>query len=312
MNHPPLSAAIGAKIKPEVQEALAEGRPVVALESTIIAHGLPSPHNVAVALDAERVIREAGAVPATIAVFAGCIKIGLTQEEIYEIAVPGSFPKLSSRDLPSAIAAKQNGAMTVSATIAIARILGIRVFATGGIGGVHRGATETMDISSDLTELARSQVAVVCAGSKVILDIGLTLEYLETLGVPVIGYRADSFPAFYYRDSGFPVPCRADTPHEVARTMRAAWAIGLQRGLLIANPIPAERELDPKALSVCIAQASDEARTKGIRGKEITPYLLRRLAELTCGETIRANTALYINNARLAAQIACAFCELDN
>ncbi len=294
-------------VRPAVREALEAGQPVVALESTVIAHGLPHPHNVETAMELEGIIRETGCVPATIAVIQGRPTVGLTPAELHALAEPGRFEKVGVRDLPVVAALGRNGATTVSATMAIASLAGIRVFVTGGIGGVHRGASSTFDISSDLTELARTDVAVVCAGAKAILDLGLTLEYLETLGVPVIGFGTDSFPAFYLRDSGFPVPQRVDSPEEAAAVMKVKWAMGLKGGLLIANPIRPEDELNGGVMEAAIQQAVDEAARRGITGKPVTPHLLSRLAQLTDGATIEANIALLRNNARVGAAIARAY-----
>ena len=292
-------------IAPEVAEALRSSQPVVALESTIISHGMPYPKNVETASAVEQVVREVGAVPATIAVSGGRLKVGLSSAEIERLGKLGQkVIKCSRRDLPFVLARKQDGATTVAATMIIAAMAGIRVFATGGIGGVHRGAGETMDISADLEELARTDVAVVCAGIKSVLDIGRTLEYLETAGVPVVGYQTDMLPAFYSRNSGFPVDYRVDSAAEAAVAMNTKWAMGLQGGLIIAVPIPEEHALDRDEIDGVINEAIAEMRRQGITGKETTPFLLARIAERTGGRSLEANIQLVINNARVAANIA--------
>jgi len=291
-------------ILPEVAEAVKTGKPVVALESTIISHGMPYPRNVETALNVEKIIREKGAVPATIAVLGGRLKVGLRPEEIEILGKAGNVIKASRRDLPFMITKKLDGGTTVASTMIIAAIAGIKVFATGGIGGVHRGASESFDISADLQELARTNVAVVCAGVKSILDIGLTLEYLETYGVPVVGFQTDEMPAFYTRESGFRVDYRADSPEEIARALRAKWDIGLDGGMIIANPIPPEYEMDYGAVTKAIDQAIDEAEKAGIKGKESTPYLLNRVEEITGGGSLESNIHLVYSNAGLAAEIA--------
>ncbi|WP_034271134.1 pseudouridine-5'-phosphate glycosidase [Actinospica robiniae] len=288
----------------EVRTALAEGRPVVALESTIISHGMPYPQNVAMATEVEQIIRDGGAVPATIAVLGGTPRIGLTPEDLELLATDADVAKVSLRDLPYVIARGQHGATTVAATMRLAALAGIRTFVTGGLGGVHRGAQQTFDVSADLTELAQTDVAVVSAGVKSILDIGLTLETLETLGVPVIGYGTDEFPAFFSRRSGFPAPMRADTPAELAAIMRTKWDLGIRGGLDIANPIPEADEIPADEIDAIIDQALRDMDAKGIKGKEATPYLLGRIVEITAGESLRANIALVKNNARLGAAIA--------
>jgi pseudouridine-5'-phosphate glycosidase len=289
----------------DVAAALAAGQAVVALESTIIAHGMPWPQNLATAQAVEAEVRAHGAVPATIAVLGGRLKAGLTQAEITLLARLGpQAAKASRRDLPLLVASAGSGATTVAATMVIAALAGIRVFATGGIGGVHRGAATSFDISADLQELARTAVAVVCAGVKSILDIGLTLEYLETHGVPVIGFGTDQLPAFFSRDSGFGVDCRLDTPAEIAAVMQAKWSMGLGGGLVIANPIPAEHALPRAAVDGAIAQALAEAGRQAIAGKAITPFLLDRVNLLTDGGSLAANIALVLNNARLASAVA--------
>lgn len=291
-------------ILPEIAEAVKTGKPVVALESTIISHGMPYPRNVETALNVERIVREKGAVPATIAVLGGRLKVGLKPEEIEVLGQARHVMKASRRDLPFMITKKLDGGTTVASTMIIAAIAGIKVFATGGIGGVHRGASESFDISSDLQELARTNVAVVCAGVKSILDIGLTLEYLETYGVPVVGFQTDEMPAFYTRKSGFRVDYRADSPEEIARALKAKWDIGLDGGMIIANPIPPEYEMDYGAVTKAIEQAIDEAEKAGIKGKDSTPYLLNRVKEITGGVSLESNIQLVYSNAGLAAEIA--------
>ena len=290
---------------PEVAKALSEGKPVVALESTIISHGMPYPQNVQTALQVEATIRENGATPATIAVIQGRLKAGLTPEEIEYLGKKGrDVAKASRRDLPVLVARKQDGATTVTTTMIIAHLAGIRVFATGGIGGVHRGAETTMDISADLEELAQTPVMVVCAGAKSILDLGLTLEYLETKGVPVIGYQTEELPAFYTRKSGFRVDYRIDTPKELAAAFRAKLELGLKGGMLVTNPIPEEYSMDPAYINQAIDQALRECREKGIRGKDTTPFLLARIKDITGGDSLASNIQLVLNNARLAARTA--------
>ena len=298
-------------VKPEVAEAIAQGKPVVALESTIISHGMPYPQNVETALQVEKIIRENGAVPATIAIIGGRLKAGLTPEEIEYFGKKGqAIAKASRRDLAVLCARGQDGATTVTTTMIIAHMAGISMFATGGIGGVHRGAETTMDISADLEELARTPVMVVCAGAKSILDLGLTLEYLETHGVPVIGYGTEELPAFYTRTSGFPVDYRVDTPEELAAAFRAQNDMALGGGMLVTNPIPEAYSMDPAVINGAIDQAVTECREKGIHGKGMTPFLLARLAELTGGDSLSSNIQLVYNNARVAAQTAAAYCRL--
>lgn len=288
-----------------VAEALAKGRPVVALESTIISHGMPYPQNVETALRVEAAIREAGSVPATIAVIGGRLKAGLTPEEIEYLGKKGTaVTKASRRDLPVLVARGEDGATTVTTTMIIAAMAGIKVFATGGVGGVHRGAETTMDISADLEELARTPVMVICAGAKSILDLGLTLEYLETKGVPVIGYGTEELPAFYTRKSGFKVDYRIDTPEELAAAFKAKQEMGLGGGMLVTNPIPEEYSMDKAVIDAAIDRAVSECRQKGIHGKETTPFLLARIKDLTGGDSLEANIALVLNNARLAARVA--------
>ena len=292
-------------ISPAVKAALMAGEPVVALESTIISHGMPYPQNVETALKVEETVREAGAVPATIALIGGQLKAGLTAAEIEYLGKQGpAVTKASRRDLPVLVARGADGACTVATTMIIAHLAGIRVFATGGIGGVHRGAETTMDISADLEELGRTPVLVVCAGAKAILDLGLTLEYLETKGVPVIGYGTEELPAFYTRTSGFKVDYRLDTPEEIAAAFRAQQEMGLGGGMLVTNPIPEAYSMDPARINAAIDQAVADARRLGIHGKETTPYLLARVKDLTGGDSLSANIQLVLNNARLAAHIA--------
>jgi pseudouridine-5'-phosphate glycosidase len=293
------------RLSDEVRDALAGGRPVVALESTVIAHGLPYPQNVEAALAMEAVIRAEDAVPATIALLDGWIAVGIGREEIERLA-QGDVLKASRRDLAVALAKKHTAATTVAGTLACAALAGIRVFATGGIGGVHRGAAESFDISADLGELARAPVLTVCAGAKAILDLALTLEYLETRGVPVIGLQTDALPAFYSRDSGLRVPHRADSAAEVAAIASAQWQSGLGGGLLVACPIP-EVDAQPTGLvEGAIATALGEAQRRNIQGPAVTPFVLARLAELTSGRTLVANRALLVNNALWAARFATA------
>jgi len=295
----------------DVAGALQEGRAVVALESTIIAHGMPWPQNAETALAVEADVRALGAVPATVAILDGRLRAGLARGEIERLAQHGrDIAKVSRRDMPIVVARGGSGATTVAATMIVAAVAGIRVFATGGIGGVHRGAEKTLDISADLQELARTSVAVVCAGAKSVLDLALTLEYLETHGVPVIGYCTDRFPAFLTRDSDLAVDARFDEPEEVARVMHAKWQLGLSGGLVIANPIPAASQLPRERVERATAQALDEARTQGVAGQALTPFLLERMNALTGGESLASNIDLVRNNARLAARIAVAFADL--
>ena len=297
-------------IAPEVQRALAEGKPVVALESTIISHGMPYPKNVETALLVEQTIRENGAVPATIAVIGGRLKAGLSREEIEYLGKTGrGVAKASRRDLPALVARGADGATTVATTMIIANMAGIRIFATGGIGGVHRGAETTKDISADLEELASTPVMVICAGAKAILDLGLTLEYLETKGVPVIGYGTEELPAFYTRESGFGVDYRVDSPAELAAVYRAQRALDYKGGMLVTNPIPAEYAMDKQIIDAAIEQALRESVEQGVKGKDVTPFLLARVVELTGGDSLESNIQLVLNNARLAARTAAALAE---
>ena len=298
-------------VNPEVAAAIAEGKPVVALESTIISHGMPYPQNVETALNVEKIIREKGAVPATIAIIGGRLKAGLTAEEIEYFGKKGrAIHKASRRDLAVLCAQGEDGATTVTTTMMIAHMAGIRFFATGGIGGVHRGAETTMDISADLEELARTPVMVVCAGAKSILDLGLTLEYLETKGVPVLGYQTEELPAFYTRSSGFGVDYRMDTPAQLAAAFKAQNDMELGGGMLVTNPIPQEFSMPKDVIDAAIDQAIAECNAKGIKGKETTPFLLARVAELTGGDSLASNIRLVYNNAMLTAQTAVEYAKL--
>jgi len=294
----------------EVKEALETGKPVVALESTIISHGMPYPKNVETALEVERIIRENGAVPATIGIIGGVLKAGLTEDEIDYMGKTSGVAKVSRRDIPYIVAEKLDGATTVASTMIIAEMAGIRIFATGGIGGVHRGAETTMDVSADLEELAGTDVAVVCAGAKSILDIGLTLEYLETKGVPVYGYGTDELPAFYTRKSGFKVDYRIDEPKEMAEVLKMKWDLGLKGGALIVNPIPLEYSMDEEFITKVIDDAVTEAKAKGIKGKDTTPFLLSKIKEITGGDSLESNIQLVYNNAKVAALVAVEYMRL--
>lgn len=297
-------------IAPEVAEALKNGKPVVALESTIISHGMPYPKNVETAMLVEKTIRDNGAVPATIAIIGGRLKAGLSREEIEYLGKAGrDVAKASRRDLAALVAAGRDGATTVTTTMIIAHMAGIDIFATGGIGGVHRGAETTMDISADLEELGSTPVMVVCAGAKSILDLGLTLEYLETKGVPVIGYGTDELPAFYTRQSGFGVDYRADSPAQLASMFRAQKELGMKGGMLVTNPIPEEYAMDKAVIDAAIEQALRESVEQGIHGKETTPFLLARVVELTGGSSLESNIQLVLNNAALAAKTAVELCK---
>ena len=298
-------------VAPEVQAALQQGKPVVALESTIISHGMPYPKNVETALLVEQTIRANGAVPATIAVIGGRLKAGLSRDEIKYLGKTGrGVAKASRRDLPALVARGADGATTVATTMIIANMAGIRIFATGGIGGVHRGAETTMDISADLEELAHTPVMVVCAGAKSILDLGLTLEYLETKGVPVIGYGTDELPAFYTRRSGFGVDYRVDSPEELASFYAAQRGLDYPGGMLVTNPIPEKYAMDKDVIDAAIEQALASAKADGIHGKETTPYLLAKVVELTGGESLESNIQLVLNNAAVAARTAACLAEL--
>lgn len=290
----------------EVRDALEMNAPVVALESTIISHGFPYPANVECALEAERICRDNNAVPATIAVLGGRLAVGLTRDQIEHLATASRIAKASRRDLAVLVSAGADGATTVAATMAIAEMAGIRVFATGGIGGAHRGAERTFDVSADLLELARTEVAVVCAGAKSVLDLALTLEVLETHGVPVLGYRTDEFPAFYTRSSGLGVDARMESAEEIAGVISARHELGLGGGIVIANPIPVEHEIDPVTLDGWVTVALEEASRAGVHGKDVTPFLLARIHELSGGASEVANKQLVYNNVRLAADIATA------
>ncbi|MEZ7171499.1 pseudouridine-5'-phosphate glycosidase [Sporosarcina sp. OR05] len=291
----------------EVQEAMATGKPIVALESTIISHGMPYPQNVKTAREVEQIIRDNGAVPATIALIDGEIKIGLSDDELEMFGNSQGVAKASRRDLGYLLATKQLGATTVAATMICADLAGIRIFVTGGIGGVHRGAETTMDISADLEELAQTDVAVICAGAKSILDIGLTLEYLETKGVPVVGYGTDVLPAFYTRESEFGVNFKADNPETIAEMLRVKWDLGLRGGAVIANPIPEKDALQKEFIDAIIQNALKEANELKIAGKDVTPFMLGKVKEMTEGKSLDANIALVKHNAVIGAQIAVAF-----
>lgn len=298
-------------VSPEVKEAIESHRPVVALESTIISHGMPYPRNVETALNVEKIVRENGAVPATVAVIGGRLRAGLTEDEITYLGKKGlAVTKASRRDLPVLAARGEDGATTVSATMIVSALSGIQVFVTGGIGGVHRGAEVTMDISADLEELAKTPVMVVCAGAKSILDLGLTLEYLETKGVPVLGYQTEELPAFFTRKSGFRVDYRVETPGELARIFHAKRAMGLDGGVLVTNPIPEEYAMDPDTISSSIDEACREAGRLGIKGKSLTPFLLDKIQKITGGRSLEANIRLVYNNAALGSQVACRLSEL--
>ena len=297
-------------ISPEVQQALAEGKPVVALESTIISHGMPYPKNVETAMLVEKTIRESGAVPATIAIIGGRLKAGLSADEIEYLGKSGrKVAKVSRRDLAAIVARGADGATTVTTTMIIAHMAGISVFATGGIGGVHRGAETTMDISADLEELGSTPVMVVCAGAKSILDLGLTLEYLETKGVPVVGYGTDELPAFYTRRSGFGVDYRVDSPAELAAMFKAQQELGMKGGMLVTNPIPEQYAMDKEVIDAAIDQAIAESKAQGIHGKETTPFLLARVVELTGGDSLESNIQLVLNNAVVASKTAAELCK---
>jgi len=302
-----LKSDIDMDISTEVQQALKTGLPIVALESTIISHGMPFPQNLKTALTVEKIIREESAVPATIAILKGRIKIGLSQNELEQFAKQTSQIKVSRRDLPLVISQKQSGGTTVAATMICAKLAGIAVFVTGGIGGVHRESENTMDISADLMELAQTNVAVVCAGIKSILDIPRTLEYLETQGVPVIGYKTEEFPAFYTPSSGSLVQSRLDTPEEIAHCMKIKWELGLDGGIVIGNPVQEQDAMDASIIQQAISEALRDAAQKQIEGKNVTPFLLERINRLTMGESLKSNISLVCNNAHLGAKIAVAY-----
>lgn len=298
-------------LSPEVKKALENNQPVVALESTIISHGMPYPQNVETALKVEEIVRQNGAVTATIAVINGRLKAGLSEEEITILGKQGlNVTKVSRRDLPVVVANKQNGATTVAATMIIAELAGIRVFATGGLGGVHRGAEHTFDISADLQELSNTSVAVVCAGAKSILDLGLTMEYLETFGVPVVGYQTEKLPSFFSRTSPFDVSVKLDTAQQIAEMIKVKWNLGLNGGVVIANPIPEQYAMEEKVISQAIEQALQESIEQDIKGKETTPFLLAKVVELTGGDSLEANINLVFNNAKLASEIAKNYCNI--
>ncbi|EPY2302055.1 MULTISPECIES: pseudouridine-5'-phosphate glycosidase [Clostridium] len=300
------------EISKEVSEALKENRPVVALESTIISHGMPYPKNAETALNVEKIIRDKGAIPATIAILNGKLKVGLTKDEIEYLGKKGKeVVKTSRRDIPFILAKKLDGATTVASTMIVANLAGIKVFGTGGIGGVHRGAQESFDISADLQELANTNVAVVCAGAKSILDIGLTLEYLETQGVPVVGFGTEELPAFYTRKSGFKVDYRVDTAKELAEALKAKWDLGLKGGMVVGNPIPEEYQMDYDAITKAINDAVKEAEEKGIKGKESTPFLLAKVKDITKGKSLEANIQLVYNNVAVASDLAIELSKLN-
>ncbi len=295
----------------EVQQALKENKPVVALESTIISHGMPYPKNVETALRVEEIVRENGAVPATIAIIGGKLSVGISHEEIDYLGKKGlDVTKASRRDIPILVSRGEDGATTVAATMIIANMAGIKLFATGGIGGVHRGAETTMDISADLEELSNTNVTVICAGAKSILDLGLTLEYLETKGVPVIGYQTEELPAFYTRESGFKVNYKMDTPLEIAKALKSKSDLGLKGAMLIANPIPEKYSMDKDVINKAIDDAVIEANNLGVKGKDITPFLLDKIQKITAGKSLEANIQLVYNNVRLGSQIASELCKL--
>lgn len=297
-------------VTPEIQEALAQGKPVVALESTILSHGMPYPENVEFAHKVEEVVRGEGAIPATLAIMDGKLKVGLNEDELIIMCKAENVAKASRRDVAVYLATKQTAATTVATTMLIAELAGIRVFATGGIGGVHRGAQETMDISADLQEFANTGVCVVSAGCKSILDIGLTLEYLETFGVPVLGYKTNEFPAFFSETSGFGVDYKVNDASDVARIIKTKWDLGLKGGALVCNPIPHEYSMDHKVIDVAIDKALEMAKEKGIRGKATTPFLLATIKDLTGGESFASNLQLAYNNAKVASQIAVEYTKL--
>lgn len=298
------------EIHPEVKRALKEARPVVALESTIISHGMPYPQNIETASEVEDIVRKHGAMPATIAIYNGKCNVGLTKEQLEYFASAKDVRKVSLRDMPYVITKKLNGATTVAATMRIASMAGIKIFVTGGIGGVHRNANETMDISADLTEMEQTSVAVVSAGIKSILDIGLTLEYLETKGIPVITFGQDDFPSFYSSKSGFTSPLRSDSLNEIADILHTKWQMGLNGAILVANPVPAEQAIDAEEMEIYIGKALNAANEQKIAGKEVTPFLLQYISEHTKGESLEANIALIKNNAGLGAELAVSYAKL--
>ncbi|MCR5290489.1 MAG: pseudouridine-5'-phosphate glycosidase [Treponema sp.] len=299
-------------IRPDVLEAVKSGKPVIALESTIISHGMPYPQNKDTALEVEKICRDMGVVPATMGIIKGRLKVGLTPEEIDYLGKMGQkVTKTSRRDLPFVVAKKLDGATTVATTMIMAQMAGIKIFATGGIGGVHRGAQETMDISADLQELAHTEVAVICAGPKSILDIGLTLEYLETQGVTVVGYGTDELPAFYTRKSGFGVDYRVDSAAELASAIKTKHDLGLQGGMVIGNPVPEEFQMDPEVINKAIDEALAEMNKKGIHGKAATPFMLAKVAEITGGDSLATNIKLVFNNVKVACQTAIELSKLN-
>jgi pseudouridylate synthase len=298
------------EIQPEVSQALAENKPIVALESTIISHGMPYPENLKTAQIVEETVRGQGAIPATIAIIEGKIKVGLSDKELSQLAQAKDVKKVSRRDFPYIISNKMNGATTVAATMIVANMAGISLFVTGGIGGVHRGADKTFDISADLMELSQTNVAVVCAGVKSILDIGSTLEYLETLGVPVMGYQTLDFPAFYTQKSGFQTEYQLKDAFDAAKTIKTKWELGLNGGVIIANPIPKQHQMDQKIIDQAIKEALNQANTQNINGKDITPFLLSKIAELTGANSLISNVQLIINNAKVGGQVAKQYAEL--
>lgn len=300
------------KISQEVKDALASGKGVVALESTIISHGMPYPQNVETALLVEEEVRKCGAVPATIAIINGVPTVGCSKEEIEHLGKAGlSVTKVSRRDIPIVIAKGQNGATTVASTMILAEKAGVKIFATGGIGGVHRGAEKTMDISADLDELSKTNVCVVCAGAKSILDLPLTMEYLETKGVAVVGYGTDELPAFFTRESGIKLTCRMDSPEEIAKALKVKDDMNLGGGMLVTNPIPQEYSMDASVIGDAIDKAVNEAEERGVKGKDITPFLLDKIQKITGGNSLASNIQLVFNNARLASKIAVYRAELD-
>jgi len=299
------------EIASEIEEALQKKQPIVALESTIISHGMPYPQNVETALEVEQTIRRNGAIPATIALMDGKLKVGLTTAELTVLGKKGqNTTKTSRRDIPFVLAKKLNGTTTVAATMLIASMAGIHVFATGGIGGVHRGGDESMDVSADLQELSQTNVAVVCAGAKAILDLPMTLEYLETYGVPIIGFQTEHFPAFYIRESGLPVDYMVDNARELAQALKIKWDMGLKGGVVVANPIPAQYEMQFATINEAVNTAIDMAEAEGVKGKAITPFLLSKIEELTQGASLKANIQLIYHNAKVAASLAIAYAEL--
>ncbi|MFW5718813.1 MAG: pseudouridine-5'-phosphate glycosidase [Halanaerobium sp.] len=299
------------EIREDVKKAIEAGKAVVALESTIIAHGMPYPENIETALEIEEIIRENGAVPATVGIIDGRIKVGLTKEEVEFLGKSDEVIKVSRRDFPVVLAEKKHGATTVAGTMIAADLAGIKVFVTGGVGGVHRGAEKSFDVSADLEELKKTSVAVIAAGAKSILDLGLTLEKLETFGVPVLGYQTEELPAFYSRHSGFEVDYKLQSPEQTADILKAKWDIGLEGGVLIANPVPEADEIEYTVINEKIEQALTEAEEKGIRGKKLTPFLLDRIKEISDGKSLKTNISLVRNNAVVGAKIAAAFAALD-